>query len=126
MENLMKRKLAGVIGAMVFVIAGPAVAHHSFAMFDMTKTVTIAGTVKDFQWTNPHSWIDIVVPNESGGAETWAIECGGGAGLSRAGWTRKSLSPGDRISMEIHPLRSGEKGGSMASVTLPDGHKLAF
>src|SRR6185436_11441054 len=84
----------------------PAFAHHSFAMFDADKKVTLEGTVKEFQWTNPHAWILMTV-----GSDQWAIEMGGPGGLARQGWVPKTLTPGMKISAVIHPLKDGTHGG---------------
>jgi len=109
--------------AMVMV-AAPAVAHHSYAMFDGEKTMTIEGTVKKFQWTNPHSLIFVSVAGASGQAVDWAIEHGSPAGLARQGWTPKTLTPGMKIKLVIHPLKDGKPGGQFLSVTLPDGKQM--
>ena len=100
---------------------GSASAHHSFAMFDAEKTVKLDGTVKEFQWTNPHSWILIMVKNAQGADEQWAIEMGGPAGLARQGWVPKTLTPGMKVTAIIHPLKDGTRGGQFMAVTLPDG-----
>jgi hypothetical protein len=120
-----KALLATCFGAILLLTAVPAFAHHSFAMFDRDKQVTLVGTVLNFQWTNPHSWIEIDVPNESGGSDKWSIECNSPNNLARQGFKSTSLKPGDKATIIIHPLRSGEKGGSFVSVTLPDGSMLA-
>ena len=100
-------------------------AHHSTAMFDMMHTVTVTGTVKEFDWTNPHTFIWMDVMNASTGtSETWSVEGMSPNYLSRNGWTRHTLKPGDKIGMEIHPLKDGRKGGFCATVTLPDGKLL--
>jgi hypothetical protein len=98
--------------------AAPAVAHHSFAMFDNQKTVTLEGTVKAFQWTNPHTWIQIVVKDPSGKDVEWSVVGFSPNGLSRQGWTRQSLKPGDKASVLIHRLRDGTNGGSLVSATV--------
>ena len=98
-----------------------ASAHHSFAMFDAEKSVKLEGTIKEFQWTNPHSWILINIPNAQGEPEQWAIEMGGPAGLARQGWTPKTLTPGMKVSAIVHPLKDGTRGGQFMAVTLPDG-----
>jgi len=98
--------------------AAPALAHHSFAMFDNQKTVTLEGTVKEFQWTNPHTWIQIVVKDPSGKDVEWSVEGGSPNGLSRQGWKRQSLKPGDKASVVIHPLKDGTNGGSLVSATV--------
>ena len=113
--------LAALIGA-----APSAWAHHSFAMYEPTKTLTLKGTVKTFQWTNPHVVIWIVVqPEDGGAAQEWSIETTSPGVLTRGGWTRQSIKPGDRVSVTFSPLRDGSHGGGLNSVTLLDtGQKL--
>ena len=113
--------LAAMAGA-----AAPASAHHSFAMYEPTKTLTLKGTVKTFQWTNPHVVIWILVQPEGGGApQEWSIETTSPGVLIRDGWTRQSIKPGDRVSVTFSPLRDGSHGGGLNSVTLLDtGQKL--
>ena len=106
------------------VLCLPAKAHHSFAGFEMDKSATIAGTVKDFQWVNPHCWIQLLVPGASGAPMEWSIEMSAPSGLVRRGWKPKTLKPGDRIVVVIHPLRDGRPGGSFVSATLADGTEL--
>jgi hypothetical protein len=106
--------------------AAPASAHHSFAMFEPTKTLTFKGTVKTFQWTNPHVilWV-LVQPDGGGAAQEWSLETTSPGVLTRSGWTRQSLKAGDRVSVVLSPLRDGSHGGSLNSVTLLDtGQKL--
>jgi len=112
------------VGALLLISAVPAFAHHSFAMFDRTKETTIVGTVHEFQWTNPHSWIELDVANDNGSVDKWSIELNSPNNLSRQGWRSDSIKPGDKISVVIWPLRSGEKGGLFISLTLPDGSTL--
>jgi Family of unknown function (DUF6152) len=121
----MKIKALGLACIAASMYAIPVYAHHSFAMFDAEKAQTIAGTVKDFQWTNPHAWIMLDVAKE-GQAQpaTWAIEMGGPGGLARQGWRPKTLTPGMPVSVTVHPLRDGTNGGQFMSITLPDGTKL--
>ncbi len=111
-----------VLGAVA--MASPALAHHSYAMFDPAKELKLPGTVKTFAWTNPHSWIEINVANAQGAVETWGVECNSPNNLARMGWKSNSLKPGDKVTISIHPLRSGEHGGSFMYVTYPDGHTL--
>lgn len=106
------------------IAAGSAAAHHSAAMFDRDKQVTLTGTIVQFEWTNPHSWIQVDVPNENGGTDRWSVECNSPNNLVRMGWKSTSLKPGDKVTILIHPLRNGDKGGSFLSVTLPDGSVL--
>jgi len=98
-----------------------AVAHHSYAMFDLSRTVTLQGTIKDFQWTNPHSWIWIDVTAADGKPEQWGIEGMSPNYLARRGWSKHTLNPGDKVSVVIHPLKGADHGGSFLSVTLADG-----
>jgi hypothetical protein len=93
-------------------------------MFDRSKETTLVGVVQEFQWTNPHSWIEIDVANESGGTDKWSIECNSPNNLARQGWKSSSVKAGDKISVVIWPLRSGEKGGLFISLTLPNGQVL--
>jgi Family of unknown function (DUF6152) len=98
-----------------------AFAHHSYAMFDMSQTLTLQGTIRDFQWTNPHSWIWIDVADDKGVTQQWGIEGMSPNYLARRGWSKRTLKQGDKVSMLIHPLKGAEHGGSFMSVTLADG-----
>jgi Family of unknown function (DUF6152) len=120
----MNLKALGLAGIAFTMSAIPALAHHSFAMFDAEKKMTLDGTVKEFQWTNPHSWILLTVSDTQGKAEQWAIEMGGPSGLARQGWVPKTLTPGMKVQAVIHPLRDGTPGGQFMAVTLPDGTQL--
>lgn len=102
----------------------PAEAHHSFAMFDQTKTLVLKGSVTEFQWTNPHSFIELDAPGPSGKIEHWGIELNSPNNLTRQGWRRSSLKPGDIVTITINPLRNGMKGGLFNTVVLPDGRVL--
>ena len=120
----MKIKALSLAGIAFALSAMPALAHHSFAMFDAEKSKTLEGTVKEFQWTNPHSWILLMVDNATGQSEQWAIELGGPAGLARQGWVPKTLTPGMKVKTIVHPLRDGTNGGQFMAVTLPDGTQM--
>lgn len=120
----MKSRLIAWTAVGLLAVAAPALAHHSYAMFDRDKELKLTGTIKSFGWTNPHSWIEIDVPNASGVAETWGVEGNSPNNLARMGWKSTSLKPGDKVTVSIHPLRSGEHGGSFMYVTYPDGHTL--
>jgi hypothetical protein len=115
------RKALGLAGIAIAMFATPALAHHSFAMFDAGKIVALEGTVKEFQWTNPHAWIQLMVAEGETAPAQWAIEMNGPSGLARAGWKPKTLTPGMPVKVHIHPLRDGNKGGQFLAVTLPDG-----
>jgi hypothetical protein len=122
----LKGPVTAALLAAALAAAWPAGAHHSFAMYDRTKTATAKGTVKNFQWTNPHVILWLVVESAGGGApQEWSFETTSPGVLTRAGWTRQSIKVGDRVSVEYDPLRDGSHGGSLNSVTLlATGQKL--
>jgi hypothetical protein len=122
----LKQTWMGIALAAVAAAGSPAVAHHSFAMYEPTKTLTFKGTVKSFQWTNPHVvvWV-LVQPDDGSAAQEWSFETTSPGVLTRAGWTRQSLKAGDKVSVTFSPLRDGSHGGGLNSVTLLDtGQKL--
>ena len=99
----------------------PALAHHSFAMFDFTRTMTLKGVVKEFQWTNPHVVLWFETAAEAGAAPVvWSVELTSPGNLTRAGWTKRALKPGDPVLVEFNPLRDGEHGGGLRKVTLTE------
>jgi Family of unknown function (DUF6152) len=117
----LKRSSMGIMLAALVGAGSPALAHHSFAMYEPTKTLTFKGTVKSFQWTNPHVVVWLLVQPEDGGAvQEWSLETTSPGVLTRAGWTRQSLKAGDRVSVTFSPLRDGSRGGGLNSVTLLD------
>ncbi|NQE61478.1 DUF6152 family protein [Caulobacter sp. RHG1] len=105
--------------------AGAALAHHSTAMFDRKKVVTIVGVVTEYQWTNPHVFIELDVP-EGGAKAHYSIEAGDLRTMTNFGWKARTLKPGDRVTLTINPLRSGAKGGLLSSGTLSDGRTLRY
>ncbi|HEY7339066.1 MAG TPA: DUF6152 family protein [Bryobacteraceae bacterium] len=107
------------VGALL--VASPAWAHHSFTMFDMTKRIKLEGTVTSFEWTNPHCYIEIDVPDEAGAVKHWSIELGSPSILQQSGWKYHSLKKGDKTTLVINPLKSGQAGGFLSQATLPDG-----
>ena len=114
--------------AAVLLAAGsfPLLAHHSFAMFDQTREVTLKGKVVDFQWTNPHAFIHIEVPATSGsGTEVWEIELNSPNNLKRQGWSSTAIKAGDPITLLANPLRdTTKKGGLFIKLTRADGSVL--
>ena len=112
-----------LVAGMLFVSV-PVGAHHSGAGVDRTRTVTVTGVVKDFRWTNPHSWIDLEVAGSAGAPTLWSIEMNPPPFLIRAGWKSTTLKPGDTVSVTLNPIRTGEPGGIFVSVTLADGRVL--
>jgi len=113
-----------VLATAALISAPAALAHHSTAMFDMNKDVTLDGTIKDFQWTNPHTWIVFLVPNAAGNYDEYGIEGMSPNYLVRNGWNKHTLKPGDKVTLTIHPLKDGRKGGFDVSVKLPDGRLI--
>jgi hypothetical protein len=122
----MRRSLAVAAIAAAACIGGwgQAQAHHSGAMFDRSRQVTLVGTVKDFSWTNPHSSFSVDVAKPDGSTELWAVEMNSPNNLVREGWTRSTLRPGDKVSAVVNPLRDGKPGGVYVGITLPDGKVL--
>jgi Family of unknown function (DUF6152) len=119
--NLVSLAISIAIATAIALTAPSALAHHSFAMFDLSKTITVEGTVKDFRWTNPHVFIQLLVENDSGSEQEWSIEMTSPEHLSRAGWRPETLKPGEHLSLEIHPMRDGILGGQYLSGTGPGG-----
>ena len=121
----MNWKLFGLAVLLGSAVAAPALAHHSFSMFDADKTVTLSGTVKEFEWTNPHAWLRIMVNDaESGKAVQYAVEMGSPGQQARVGWKPDSVKPGDKVTVRIHPLKDGSRGGQFMSAVLPNGQEL--
>ena len=111
--------LSGLVGAL------PASAHHSFAMFDMTKSVRLEGTVKRFEWTNPHSWIFLEVAGPGATVEQWTIELPAAGVLAREGWNKNYLRVGERVVLHVNPLKDGRKGGNLESFVPPSKGPVA-
>lgn len=112
--------LAGLAAALYAV---PAAAHHSFAMFDQSKTTTLSGTIRQFEWLNPHCWVHLETLT-NGKATEWSFEAGSTGQLASTGWKHDSLKPGDKISITFHPLKDGSHGGQVLNVKLADGSTL--
>jgi hypothetical protein len=117
----MRLRITAVLLSIMPVVA---FAHHSFAMFDMQKDVSLNGTVKSFNWESPHSWLQVVVRNSTGEDKEWSLEMGAPSSLYRSGWRQASVKPGDRVTVVVHPLRDGRSGGSLVSIVLPNGTRL--
>jgi uncharacterized protein DUF6152 len=111
-----KNLLIGMGFVIAASIVAPASAHHSYAMFDIDKTVTVEGTVKEFMWTNPHTWIELVVMDRNGKQVDYPIEMGSVTILAKLGWNPKTLQPGDKVSLQVHPLKSGNAGGDFVAL----------
>ncbi|MBO9576877.1 MAG: hypothetical protein J7494_14180 [Sphingobium sp.] len=117
-----KTVLAAALG--LAALGAQADAHHSYAMFDMTKNVDLKGKVVQFKWTNPHAWLTLEVKDASGAPVQWNIEMNSPNNLMLLGWKRSSLKPGEDVTITVHPLKGDKAGGSFMSVTKTDGAKL--
>jgi hypothetical protein len=113
-----------VLAGTACLLALPAAAHHSFAMFDHAKTVKLTGQVKEVEWINPHTWIHMTAPGKDGKPVTWSFEAGSIGQLVAAGWKKDDVKVGERIEMGFHPLKDGSYGGQVLTVALPDGRSL--
>lgn len=115
---------AAVIG-LVLALSAPVMAHHSAAPFDQSRTVEIHGTVKEFQYTNPHAWLIIAVAKPDGTKEDWSFQAEGPSTLLRYGIRLSSLVPGEAVTMKANPLKDGRRAGIWVSLTKADGTVLA-
>ena len=122
----MNIRALGLAGLASLAIGMPAFAHHSFAMFDSDKTVTITGAVKEFEWTNPHAWLRVMVQDQASGKQLqWALEMGSPGQQAQRGWKPDSVKPGDKITITLHPLKDGSRGGQLLTAVLPSGQQLS-
>jgi hypothetical protein len=123
--NLKQAALLAVLLGALIVAAGPAIAHHGFADYDMTRQDTISGKVRALQWTNPHTWLWLDVPDGKGGTVIYAFEGMSPNYLGRRGWTRHSLEPGEQITVNYFPFKdAAKKGGTLAKATKANGEVL--
>ena len=120
----MKTKALVFGGLTLSLLAGQALAHHSFAMFDADKMITKTGTVKELEWTNPHVWLHIMAADDTGKQVEWSFEMQAVAQATSGGWRANSVKAGDKISVDFHPLKDGSRGGELVSAVLPDGRRL--
>ena len=120
----MNRVFSAGAAAALLLSASVANAHHSFAMFDLGKDVTVEAVIKEVQFTNPHVWLQILVDDGKGGQTEWSIESGAPGMMLRNGWKLSTLKPGDKVTLTMHPLKSGSPGGSLVKVKVPDGRTL--
>ena len=115
------RKLVMTVAALSALTAIPAGAHHSFSKFDMTKLTTITGTVREWTWANPHTWLMVTVRRSNGAVEQWALVGSSPNMMSRWGWKASDIKAGDRIAVDIHPGRDGSPIGAIQTVFLSKG-----
>jgi len=121
----MNLKIAGITAIAVAAFVVQAQADHSFAMFDHEKIITVSGTLKEFEWTNPHAWLHVVaVDATTGRTVDWAFEMGSVTQISAQGWKADSVKPGEKITIEAHPLKDGSRGGQYRSAKLSDGRSF--
>jgi hypothetical protein len=121
----MKSSGYGILALALAIAAPPALAHHSTAMFNKDKVVTVTGVVTDYQWTNPHTWIELDVPGAKGVGH-WSIEGGSTRVMEGFGWRVRTLKPGDRVTIDVHPFKNGKAGGLLMKAVLPDGRTLIW
>ena len=121
---VMKFQVAFAGAVALALAAGGAQAHHSFAMFDLQKQVTVSGTVKQFQWTNPHAYIQLVAKDDAGRDVEWSMEMGAPMYLYARGWRPRTLRAGMRINVTLNPLRNGRPGGVVRDVTDAEGKPI--
>lgn len=119
------KKLLMVAGAVGLAIATPpASAHHSFAMFDRTREVTVSGVVREFQWSNPHAYIQVVSKDENGNDVEWSMEMGSPMYLYARNWRPRTLRAGMQVQVRLNPLRNGDHGGVVLDVRDRDGNVI--
>jgi hypothetical protein len=121
------RITTAIVGVLVWslLVQTRAVAHHSNVAFAVETVLEAKGVVKDWQWSNPHTWLIMMVDDGKGGSTEWAMEGRAPGVLLRAGWTPKVLKPGDKITVHYSPSKDGSKVGMIARVTMADGRVLA-
>ncbi len=125
MKILKNFALLSAMSASTAGLSSSAVAHHSGNFFT-EEAVTLTGTVKQMQLTNPHSWLEMMVPNEDGGVVQWSVEMNAPAMLFRQGWTRATVKPGDEVTVVARPMRDGRPGAAYVAITLADGSTLGL
>jgi len=120
----MARTIKLVAASLLLAIGLPVAAHHSFAIFDHTQTYTLKGTVRSFQWTNPHGYIDLEVADGPPGIERYTVELTSINMLRRAGWKSSDVHEGDEVTAIVAPLLNGQHGGLLLELKVPDGRTL--
>ncbi len=117
--------LASLALVVLFAAAGRAVAHHGYALFDTSTQKTVSGTVRQFVWMNPHTWVWLDVKNDKGGVDAWGFEGMSPNYLGRRGWTRTTLKPGDPVTVTFYPFKKADQhGGAFLSAKRPNGEEL--
>ena len=116
------RYVTALLFLMLVPLSSPA--HHSSAMFDKSRVIEVAAKVREFQWTNPHVWIEIRFTNDAGEDEDWSIEGLGTNSLFRMGWRQNSFQPGQQITIRFNPMRDGSQAGGFIGAKFEDGSTL--
>jgi hypothetical protein len=115
----------GLAAIALTAFVSPVFAHHSFAMFDIEKTLTMKGTVKEYEWTNPHSWLRMAIVDEKTGKTlNWAFEMSSPARQVELGMTKDSVHPGDIVTVMFHPMKDGSRGGQFIQAILANGKPI--
>ena len=121
----MNLKTVGIFAIAVVAFAFPAHAHHSFAMFDVDKTITVSGTLKEFEFVNPHCWLHVAVTDAATGKTSdWAFEMGSVGQIAAQGWKADTVKPGDKLTVDAHPMKDGSHGGQYLAAKLSDGRSF--
>jgi len=120
----MTRTAFGLAGIAALLLTVPALAHHSFAMFDQSKVLYLSGAVKEFEFVNPHVWLHVAIVNDKGEASTWSFEGGSPTQLVRLGWSRDDIKIEEKVEVGFRPMKDGSRGGQLMSVKLANGQRL--
>ena len=120
----MTRTAFGLAGIAAALLAAPAFAHHSFAIFDQSKVLYVSGTVKQFELINPHTWLHLAIVNDKGEVSTWSFEGGSVLQLAALGWSKDSFRIDDKVEVGFRPMKDGSRGGQLMNVKLENGQKL--
>ena len=116
--------LAGTIATFIAAaLAAPAIAHHSYAMFDQSKVLYLAGTLKDLEFVNPHVWVNVTVTNDKG-TQTWQFEGGAPTQMVRLGWVKDDFKSGEQVEIGYRPMKDGSRGGQLMSVKFSNGQRV--
>ena len=119
----MTRKVFGFVGFAAALLAPPAIAHHSYAMFDQTKVLYQSGTLKELEFVNPHVWVNVLITNDKG-TQTWSFEGGAPTQMVRLGWAKEDFKSGEKVEIGYRPMKDGSRGGQLMSVKFANGQKV--
>jgi Family of unknown function (DUF6152) len=120
----MKHTLQAAVATVLLSTASVGLAHHSAAMFDQTRQISLSGTVREFQWTSPHCYIQLLASADQSSPQEWSLEMAAPMYLYRLGWRPSTVKAGDKITVSVHPLRDGKRGGLLFKATTADGRQL--